>query len=252
MSAERENALFRALVEGEIEESSAEVREMFARDPRLEHEWRELKDVLSALDHSVRERREILDQASHLRDTPGEGPAERTLREAMMRPRTDASAPTEPVPAELLRERTRGPDGGRSHGIRVSVRPWAWIAAAAVVIACTVVGLRWTRSAHDGRDDTLLGNLELEPHSSIDPVSGEVRFEWQGMTMPGARYVITVQGRSTDSQPWSDVMKPLEITQTNWSAAKSVVDPWPRQLRWRVSTIEGEVHSPWTSLSLPR
>ncbi len=249
MSTERDNALLRALVEGEIVESSEEVREMFARDPELEREWREMQDVLSAVERSANERRAVLARASEMRDTPGEERAERTLRDAMMHGRSGLSAATDRTAAELLRERTHGPNGGKRRGARIAA---AWIAAAALVIACTVIGLRWTHSPHDGRDDTLLGGLELETHSAIDPVSGEVRFEWQGLTMPGVRYVITVQGRSTDSQPWKDVMEPFELTETRWIAVKSVVAAWPHELRWRVSTIDGEVQSRWASLSLPR
>lgn len=249
MSTERDNALLRALVEGEIVESSAEVREMFARDPELEREWRETQDVLSAVARSANERRAILARASEMRDTPGEERVERTLREAMMQGRAGLSAPTERTAAELLRERAHGADGRRRHGARIAA---AWIAAAALVIACTVVGLRWAHSPRDGRDETLLGGLELETHSTIDPVSGEVHFEWRGLTMPGVRYLITVQGHSTDAQPWKDVMDPIELTETRWIAVRSVVALWPRELRWRVSTIDGEVQSRWASLSLPR
>lgn len=261
MSTERDNALFRALVEREIAESSAEIREMFARDPQREREWEETKELLAALDESSRVRREVLARAATAPEAPGAEGAERTLREAMAR--ASASA------AEL-----RGSGGDN----RASVPPsdsndsalagearagsrrqtWLWFAAAASVILCALLVRHWKSSTDDAHGSLLLGEFELEPQTTGDAASGSLRFEWRGKTAPDARFILTIQGRMLESEDWREVQgSGQNSSTTTWSPGKERIASWPHFLRWRVIAINPtsgflEAQSPWCYVSLPR
>jgi hypothetical protein len=287
LSTERDNALFRALVEGEIVESSAEVRRMFDKDPELEREWKETKELLSALDDSRRARREVLDQASSVTDAPGAERAERALREAMVR---------EPLPADVIGgassrvstgeagkgspSHVQAVDAGKrspSHaqpeekdtnsptttstdrgaGVRVdkrSTRAWVWFTAAAAVILFLVILQPWKAAEETGHGATLLGPNALEPRTSLDPSTGMPCFEWKGKVSAGTKFNVIVEGFDTSRNGWGQVSEAPGIVLDKWCPPKDLVATWPSRIRWRVVGIDPSVNgsplSPWSEISL--
>jgi hypothetical protein len=248
MSTERDESLFRALVEGEIEESSPKVREMFANNPEYKRRWQETRDVFSALEQRTRERDEVLAHASELADAPGMDRAEQALRGAML----GTAAPSEDA-------RSNVQDGSATTRARLDARtrtsrarPWIWVLAAAAVLVTTLIAVRWKNAPADRPRDVLLGAFDIDLHAIIDATTGEARFAWTGKLPPGTQYVLTVQGKSTDAAEWRDAVPPFKLSASEWRTDKATASAWPPLLRARVTTLGGESQSPWSYFSRSR
>jgi hypothetical protein len=246
MSTERDESLFRALVEGEVEESSPKVREMFANSPEYKRRWEETQAVFSALEQRTRERDEVLAHASELADAAGMNRAEQALRGAML----GTAVPSEDARSNVQdgNETTRA--GSEARASRA--RTWIWLLAAAVVLATTLIAVRWKSAPDDRPRDVLLGAFDIELHARIDATTGEARFAWTGKLPPGTQYVLTVQGRSAEATEWRDVVPPLTLSADEWRSDKATASAWPPLLRARVTTLGGEAQSAWSYFSLSR
>jgi hypothetical protein len=246
MSTERDESLFRALVEGEIDASSPQVREMFANNPEYKRRWKETRDVFSALEQRTRERDEVLAHASELAEAPGMDRAEQALRGAMLGTATSFED-----------ARSNVQDGSATTRARLDARtsrarPWIWLLAAALILATTLVAVRWKNAPAARPRDVLLGAFDIVLHASIAATTREARFAWTGKLPPGTQYVLTVQGKSPDATEWRDVVPPLKLSANEWRTDKATASAWPPLLRARVTTLGGEAQSAWSYFSLSR
>jgi len=248
LSTERDNALFLALVEGEIDESSAEVREMFARDSEREREWRETKQLLAAIDEASLARDEVLLQVSRLKDAPGAEGAERALRAAMASDSSITEVRLKAVRRPTSADETRGAAMHAS-----AARRWAWMAVAAAVLVCAFFILQRPRVPDDSRT-VLLGSDQIQTKTTIDPVTGILCFEWQANVLAGSSFTVIVEGTDGEARSWHSVTEATNITANKWCPQKDAVASWPRRIRWKVVAIDAglvESQSPWSELSLP-
>jgi hypothetical protein len=266
LSTERDNALFRALVEGEIDESSPEIRTMVEQDPQLAKEWKETQALLSALDASGQERREVLERSSNIADPAGAERAEQALRAAMAdaapkvgdRPKLGDRA--QPRNTPMLEHAAQVPSAGGSREKRASspLTPsrWKWIAAAAALVALLFLLQPWKRAEDIGHGDVMLGGAALEPRTTIDPATETPCFEWKGKVSAAAKFTVTVEGFVADSNTWRPLPEQTGIVETRWCPPKDVVASWPSRIRWRVAAVDpnvtGELRSPWSEVSLRR
>jgi hypothetical protein len=251
LSTERDDALFRALVEGEIAESSAEVREMFARDPQREHEWEETKELLAALDESRRARQEVLDHATKLAKAPGSDRAEQALRAAMLR-----AAPARAADEHNVGDHLSDPQHAHASSRRQAApmaRAWVWVAAAAVMLL-VLVWRPW--KPQDGVDHgaMLLGSQKIQTKTTFDAATGAPCFEWIAEVAPGSTFTIIIDGRESNSESWRPLIEQKSVSLDKWCPPKDAVASWPSRIRWRVVAMEpsalGQLPSDWSEVSL--